>query len=66
MSHRILRLPEVIDKTGLSRSSVYLRMSQGQFPKSVSLGYRAVEWLEADVEEWLDGLLRKRGDTNER
>ena len=41
---RILRLPEVIAATGLSRSAIYARMSQGDFPSSVRLGLRAVGW----------------------
>ncbi|WP_337161329.1 helix-turn-helix transcriptional regulator [Vibrio alginolyticus] len=51
MSHKIIRLPEVIDMTGLSRSTIYLRMSQGSFPLSISLGERAVGWLKVDIEK---------------
>lgn len=54
MFKKIIRLPEVKIKTGLSRSSIYLRMSKGEFPQSISLGSRAVGWLEADIEQWLD------------
>ncbi len=53
MMHRILRLPEVKRSTGLSRSTLYLRISEGTFPKAVSLGGRAVGWLEAEIQEWL-------------
>lgn len=44
----------VKDKTGLSRSSIYLRMSKGEFPRSISLGDRAIGWLEDDIEQWLE------------
>ena len=54
MSNKVIRLPVVIDKTGLSRSSIYLRMSKGEFPKSISLGDRAIGWLEISVEKWID------------
>ena len=56
MSKKIIRLPAVKDKTGLSRSSIYLRMSNGEFPRSISLGSqsRAIGWLDADIEQWLD------------
>ena len=54
MSNKILRLPDVKIKTGLSRSTIYLHMSKGIFPKAISLGYRAVGWLEADIEQWLN------------
>ena len=54
MAHTILRLPEVIARTGLSRSSIYLRIAQNAFPHSVSLGGRAVGWVEHDIETWLE------------
>ena len=53
MPRRILRLPNVLDRTGLSRSTVYLRVTEGRFPKPVSLGARAVGWIETEVEEWI-------------
>lgn len=49
----ILRLPDAKRSTGLSRSTIYLRISLGTFPKPVSLGGRAVGWLEAEVHQWL-------------
>jgi len=54
MANIILRLPTVKTRTGLSRSSIYLRISKGEFPSSISLGGRAVGWLESDIECWLD------------
>ena len=53
MSHTILRLPAVKACTGLSRSTIYLRVAEGRFPKPVSLGGRAVGWLENEIQEWL-------------
>ena len=49
----ILRLKEVIQRIGLSRSTIYQRMSEGTFPESISLGDRAIGWLESDIEAWL-------------
>ncbi len=49
----ILRLPAVKARTGLSRSTIYLRIAEGSFPKPVSLGGRAVGWIEAEVNDWL-------------
>lgn len=54
MQTKILRLPEVKACTGLSRSSIYLRISESRFPKPISLGGRAVGWLESEVESWLE------------
>jgi len=53
MPRKILRLPSVLDRTGLSRSTVYLRVTEGRFPRPVSLGARAVGWIETEVEEWI-------------
>ncbi|QUM86151.1 AlpA family transcriptional regulator [Moritella sp. 28] len=57
MSKKIIRLPEVKNKTGLSRSSIYLRMSNDEFPQSISLGSRAIGWLESDINEWLEDCI---------
>ncbi|MFP4684243.1 MAG: helix-turn-helix transcriptional regulator [Ectothiorhodospira sp.] len=54
MANTILRLPDVKARTGLSRSTIYLRVSQGVFPKPISLGGRAVGWVEEDIEQWLE------------
>jgi prophage regulatory protein len=53
MPRKILRLPIVLDRTGLSRSTVYQRVTEGKFPQPVSLGARAVGWIETEVEEWI-------------
>lgn len=53
MSHRILRLPAVKSRTGLSRSTIYSHVANKQFPAPISLGARAVGWLEEDVNNWL-------------
>lgn len=48
-----MRLKEVMEMTGLARATVYKYIANNQFPKSVSLGDRAVAWLESEVEEWM-------------
>jgi prophage regulatory protein len=53
MAKVVLRLPVVKARTGLSRSTIYLRIAEGSFPKPVSLGDRAVGWLESEIESWL-------------
>ncbi len=50
---RFLRLPEVMARTGLSRSTIYVRLAEGRFPRPVALGGRAVGWIEAEVDEWV-------------
>ena len=60
MTNRILRLPEVIEKVGLSRSSIYSRIHEGRFPSPVSLGGRAVGWLSSELEAWIDEQVKQR------
>ncbi|MCG7932621.1 MAG: AlpA family transcriptional regulator [Candidatus Thiodiazotropha sp. 6PLUC2] len=55
MFNTILRLPAVKARTGLSRSTIYLRISEGKFPKPISLGGgRAVGWIEVEINQWLN------------
>ncbi|NWD64890.1 AlpA family transcriptional regulator [Pseudomonas sp. IPO3774] len=50
---RIIRLKEVMDLTGLARSTVYKLIAAEIFPKSISLGERCVGWLESEVHDWI-------------
>jgi prophage regulatory protein len=59
MPKKIVRLPGVKILTGLSRSTIYLREAEGSFPRRVSLGGRAVGWVEAEVEAWLDQQIER-------
>ena len=59
---RFLKLKEVMALTALGRSSIYKFMEESRFPKSVSLGDRAVAWLESEVEEWMYERLSQRDE----
>lgn len=54
----IVRLPTVQRRTGLSRSAIYVRMAEGTFPRPVNLGSRAVGWVEADVQQWIEARIQ--------
>lgn len=59
---KLMRLKEVMEMTGLSRSYVYQLMAEGDFPQSVSLGARAVAWVESEVQDWiLERIARRDG-----
>ena len=60
MSNNILRLPEVKKITGLSRSSIYAMMEKSAFPRQVSLGARAVGWIDAEISEWIAQKVKLR------
>ena len=57
---RFIRLKEVMHVTGLGRSSIYNYMAEGRFPKTVSLGGRAVAWVESEVQDWMLGRMSGR------
>ncbi len=60
MSKRVLRLPQVIEFTGIGKSSVYKGVSNGSFPKPIQLTERSVGWLESEVLEWLEARVAER------
>ena len=61
MATKILRISQVKQQIGLSRSTIYQRISKGLFPRPISLGLRAVGWLESDLEDW---IAERIADTN--
>jgi prophage regulatory protein len=50
---RILRLPDVIGKTGLQRDSIYRLGHEGSFPKPVKISDRATGWIESEVDAFI-------------
>ena len=56
---RLLRIPEVLARTGLSRSRLY---AEPTFPRSVKIGERAVAWVEDEVSAWVEDRIAKRED----
>ena len=67
---RFIRLPEVLSRTGYGRTSIYRKMEDGSFPRSVKLGgpledpnvfdSRAVAWIEDEVEQWIESIIEER------
>ena len=62
---KVIRLPKVINLSGLARSTIYLRMSEGTFPKNIRLGVRAIGWLESDIEDWIQSRISESQSDNE-
>ena len=50
---RILRLKTVLERTGLSRSTMYRKMQSGTFPKNIQISTRCTGWRESAVNEWM-------------
>ena len=59
-SEALLRRPEVEARTGLSRSELYRRIAQGDFPAPVKLGERASAWPAAEVDGWIAARIAER------
>lgn len=54
----ILRRKQVEARTGLSRSTLYARIRDGNFPRPVSLGGKAVGWVEAEITDWVSTQIK--------
>ena len=56
MSESILRLPDVIQRVGRSRSSIYADVKADRFPKPFKLGpnARSIGWSEAEIDSWIE------------
>lgn len=54
----LIRLPQVKQRTGLSRSTIYALIKKGQFKPPINLGARAVGWLESDVSEFIENRVK--------
>lgn len=60
MSMKLIRIKEVLSRTGLGRSTVYKYMNLGLFPQQVKLNTRAVAWVESEVEAWIQDRIELR------
>jgi prophage regulatory protein len=58
MADKFLRLPQVMERVPYSRASIYQKISQGEFPKPIPLGARAVAWLESDIDQWISATVQ--------
>lgn len=59
MTRKIVRLPAVKSLTGLSRSTIYLWIEEKVFPAPISLGPRAVGWIESEILDWIEQRIKK-------
>ena len=57
---RVLKLKDVLSKTGLGKTSLYKLINLSEFPKPISLGLRSVGWLESEIEAWIQDKINAR------
>jgi prophage regulatory protein len=60
MQNNLLKLRDVRDATGLSKTAVYKLQRNGQFPQAVRIGERAVAWPESEVAAWVAARVAER------
>jgi len=65
MANKILRLPDLKEQCGISRSAIYQGMKEGTFPQSIPLGTRMVGWSETEINEWIENKLKDRDQAKE-
>ncbi len=59
-SNNIIRLPQTIQKTGLSRSTIYNLLSRGEFPQKIQLSVRSIGFLESEIDDWIEAKAADR------
>ena len=52
-TEKIIRLPTVLARTGLSRATVYRKIDEGTFPRQIKLGIHGVGWHESAINCWV-------------
>lgn len=64
---RILRLNAVLDRTGLSRSTMYRKIQNGTFPRNIQISTRCAGWRESAINDWLKNPMFYRvSDSDQR
>lgn len=57
INQSLIRLPEVLKRTGFGKAWVYRLISEGRFPAPVKIGVRAVAFVESEVNEWIQSVI---------
>ncbi len=58
MTERLLKLPEVIQVTGMSKSAIARKEKAGEFPKRIKLGARSMAWSETEINAWVQAKIK--------
>ncbi|NWO10404.1 AlpA family transcriptional regulator [Chromohalobacter salexigens] len=59
---KLIRIKDVMDRTGLARSTIYKYISEGKFPRPIKLGVRAVAWVETEIDGWIQASIAGRDE----
>lgn len=53
---KLLRIRDVVERTGMSRATIYRKMNENTFPKAHQVGTKAVRWKDSEIEDWIQSL----------
>ena len=56
---RLLRLPEVMNKTGYGKAWIYRLINEGLFPQPVKIGVGAIAFIESEIDEWIVSAIER-------
>ncbi|TDN60661.1 helix-turn-helix transcriptional regulator [Scandinavium goeteborgense] len=59
-NNKLLRINDVMNLTGLPKSTIYLKIKNKEFPNQVQIGARSVAWVEGEVRKWIEKSIQKR------
>jgi prophage regulatory protein len=61
--NRLLKLPSVLDRVAISKSEIYAKIKNGDFPAPIKLSSRSVAWSEKSIDEWIASLIQAQGES---
>ena len=53
MPMKLIKMPVVMNRVAMSRTNLFIKVKEGTFPAPISLGARAIAWVEEEVDEWV-------------
>jgi prophage regulatory protein len=62
MKQKIIKIPEVVLSTALSRPTIYRLIKEGKFPKQIKLSERSSGWIEQEVIDYINNCIQKRDE----
>ncbi|GDX04844.1 AlpA family transcriptional regulator [Buttiauxella sp. A111] len=61
---RLIRIADVMNITGLKKSTIYMKVKSNEFPTQVQIGSNSVAWVENEVQQWIKGNVKRRDENS--
>lgn len=59
-STRLIRLPEVLLRTGYGKAWIYRLISEGRFPTQIKIGSRSIAFIESEIDDWIQATIDEK------